>query len=116
MKRTIKNTLFCAVLLANSACLANFHHALSADKAAFLVNSSVAGGATDEDCAKIDLNFSIISRLLPALSKSQQKSLWDRYPYMAGIACLREVGHNWYGNDCAFQCGTLAECQKGVQK
>jgi hypothetical protein len=111
MKKTIKTTLFCVALLASGTCLANFHHFSSADKAAKILNSLVKGGPTDTECAKIDLNFSIISRLLPALSKAQQKAVWDRYPYMAGIACYRSVGHEWYGNDCAFQCGSYSECQ-----
>lgn len=106
--------VFSIALLASGTCLANFHHFSSADKAAFLVNSLVAGGATDEDCAKIDLNFSIISRLIPALSKAQQKAVWDRYPYTAGIACYRAVGHEWYGNDCQFVCGTLEECKSNL--
>ena len=116
MKRTIKTTLLLAAILVNTSVFANINDFRQADKAAKILNSLVKGGPTDTECAKIEVNFSDLAVLLPRLSKAQQSALWEKNPYMAGIACLREIGHAWYGNDCSFQCGSYSECQARVAK
>jgi hypothetical protein len=81
------------------------------------VDFLLKSGPTDSDAQKIDENMQLIRGLLPSLTPEQQAELWDRYPFFAGIACFWPgIGHEFSGNDCAFQCGTLSECLSEVQQ
>jgi hypothetical protein len=88
-----------------------------ARQAMVMVDFLVKDGPTDSDAQKIDENMGLIRDILPSLTSEQQSELWNRYPYFAGIACFWPgIGHEFSGNDCAFQCGTLSECLSEVQQ
>ena len=88
-----------------------------ARQALVTVDFLVKSGPTDSDAQKIDENMQLIRTLLSSLTPEQQAELWDKYPFFAGIACFwAGIGHEFSGNDCAFQCGTLSECLSEVQQ
>jgi len=88
-----------------------------ARQAMVMVDFLVKSGPTDSDTQKIDENMGLIRDILPSLTPTQQAELWDKYPFFAGIACFWPgIGHEFSGNDCAFQCGTLSECLSEVQQ
>lgn len=78
------------------------------------INFLVKDGPTDSVAEEIDRLMSTLPSLRRSLTPAQQSELWARYPYFSGIACNWAVGHDFHGNDCSFQCGTFAECMKGV--
>jgi hypothetical protein len=88
----------------------------AASEATSLVNALVKDGATDSDCMQVDSLMSRLETLRPSLSSDQQKALWEKSPYFAGIACSWSFSHDWQGNDCLYQCGSLSECMKGGSK
>ena len=108
-------TLAIVVLLAFSGqAIADNHNAFtSALQATRRVNTLIVGGATDSDCQEIEAIMGKLASVRPLLTEAQQRVIWERSPYWAGIACAWAVGQQWSGNDCAFQCGTLKECQGG---
>jgi hypothetical protein len=80
------------------------------------INFLVKNGPTDTDALEIERIFDCLPRLRRQLTSEQQAELWRRYPFFAGIACNWPVGHDFHGNDCVYQCGTFAECMKGVSR
>jgi hypothetical protein len=78
------------------------------------INLLVQDGPTDSDTVEIDKLMGSLPSLRKELTSEQQSQLWEKYPWFAGIACNWVVGHDWQGNDCAFQCGTINECMKGI--
>lgn len=86
----------------------------AARNAARTINELVSQGATDTDCVQIESAFDLLAKVRSELTEAQQRVIWDRYPYMGGIACSRAFAHVWAGNDCAFQCGNLQQCKSGV--
>jgi hypothetical protein len=79
------------------------------------INFLVMDGPTDSDAQEIDKLMGSLPSLRKELTSEQQSQLWEKYPWFAGIACNWAVGHGWQGNDCAFQCGSFQECQKGIE-
>jgi hypothetical protein len=80
------------------------------------INFLVKNGPTDTDAAEIERIFDCLPKLRRQLTSKQQAELWERYPFFSGIACHWPVGHDFVGNDCVYQCGTFAECMKGVSR
>ena len=90
----------------------------AAKKVASEIDRLVKDGPTDIDGEQIDCLFSALPSLRRVLTDAQQSVLWDRYPSFAGIACYQSsgIGHDWAGNDCAYQCGSFTECQNEVAR
>ena len=88
----------------------------AAKNAAARIDSLIRDGATDTACQEVDRLMSILASARPALTEAQQALLWDKYPWFAGIACAWSFAHEWQGNDCLYQCGTVDQCQKGGQE
>jgi hypothetical protein len=107
-------TLTVLLAFAGSAMASNASAFQHAREAARRINSLIDQGATDTDCTEIGAAFDMLAKLRTSLTAAQQRVIWERYPYMGGIACSRAFAHAWSGNDCAFQCGSLAECKSGV--
>jgi hypothetical protein len=79
------------------------------------INFLVMDGPTDSDAQEIDKLMDTLPSLRRQLTSEQQRHLWESFSYFSGIACNWAGGHDWQGNDCAFQCGSFQECQKGIE-
>lgn len=83
----------------------------AARKTISAINSLLREGPTDTDTRTIEALFDDLASLSRTLEKTEQVELWKGFPYWAGIACYRQLGHIWAGNDCRYQCGTLEQCK-----
>lgn len=83
-----------------------FQSALEATRRA---NTLILDGATDSDTVEIEAIMGRLATLRSLLTEAQQRLVWARSPYWAGIACNWPVGQAWHGNDCEFHMGQEKE-------
>lgn len=78
------------------------------------INSLIKNGVTDTDTIEIDGLFVRIEKDLFFVTSEKQTELWESNPWFAGVACYWAISHLIAGNDCAVQCGGLADCLTSV--